>query len=38
MDSAEVRWRAFLKDEVPHPADFEQHLLIFDIVESTNIP
>jgi hypothetical protein len=23
MDSAEVRWRAFLKNEVPHPAEFE---------------
>jgi hypothetical protein len=37
MDNAEVRWRAFLKDEVPHPANFEQHLLIFDIVESTSV-
>jgi len=37
MDDAEVRWRAFLKDEATHPGKFEQHLLIFDIVESTNI-
>src|SRR3982074_2969323 len=37
MDGAEVRWGAFLKDEVPHPAEFEQHLLIFDIVESTTV-
>jgi hypothetical protein len=37
MDRAEARWRAFLKDEAPHPAEFEQHLLIFDIVESTNV-
>jgi hypothetical protein len=34
---AEARWRAFLNGEVPHPGEFEQHLLIFDIVESTNI-
>ncbi len=37
MDQAEVRWHAFLKDETPHPAKFEQHLLIFDFVESTDI-
>lgn len=38
MDCAEMRWRAFLAGEAPHPADFEQHLLIFDIIESTNVP
>lgn len=38
MDDAEVHWRAFLKGEVPHPAKFEQHLLIFDIVKSTTVP
>lgn len=38
MDEAEARWRAFLNDEVPHPAKFEQHLLIFDLVEETSIP
>jgi len=38
MDNAEARWRAFLKDEAPHPAQFEQHLLIFDIVHSTTAP
>ena len=37
MDQAEVRWRAFLKGDAAHPAKFEQHLLIFDIVESTSI-
>ncbi|MHA6642037.1 hypothetical protein [Mesorhizobium sp. A623] len=37
MDRAEARWREFLTDSVPHPASFEQHLLIFDEVESTNI-
>lgn len=38
MDKAEARWCAFLKSEVPHPANFEQHLLIFDLVATTNIP
>lgn len=38
MDRAEARWRGFLNDEVPHPADFEQHLLLFDVMESTTIP
>lgn len=37
MDEALERWRAFLVDEVPHPGQFEQHLLIFDRVESTTI-
>lgn len=37
MDAAEVRWRAFLMGEVPHPDMFEQHLLIFDFVETTSI-
>jgi hypothetical protein len=37
MDNAEARWRAFLKGAAPHPARFEQHLLIFDIVESTSV-
>ncbi|WP_400769488.1 hypothetical protein [Methylosinus sporium] len=37
MAAAEARWRAFLNDEAPHPAQFEQHLLISDIVESTTI-
>jgi hypothetical protein len=35
VDRAEQHWRAFLNDEVPHPGEFEQHLLIFDNVEST---
>lgn len=38
MDQAEMRWRAFLNDEAPHPAAFEQHLYIFDMIESTTIP
>jgi hypothetical protein len=37
MDRAEERWRAFLKGEIAHPGDFEQHLLIFDLIESTSI-
>lgn len=35
MDEAEIRWRAFLNGEVPHPDKFEQHLLIFDFVHKT---
>jgi hypothetical protein len=38
MDKAEVCWRAFLRDEKPHPGDFEQHLLIFDNIAETTIP
>ncbi|MBZ0215544.1 MAG: hypothetical protein K8F25_03240, partial [Fimbriimonadaceae bacterium] len=38
MEHAEARWRAFLRGEAPHPAKFEQHILIFDIAESTDIP
>ncbi|MEA3031273.1 MAG: hypothetical protein QOG13_2598 [Sphingomonadales bacterium] len=34
---AEQRWKAFLKGQAPHPGKFEQHLLIFDLVESTTI-
>ena len=37
MDRAEARWRTFLREEVPHPGAFEQHLLIFDLIESTTI-
>jgi hypothetical protein len=37
MDEAEECWRAFLKEEVPHPANFEQHILIFDTIESTSV-
>ena len=38
LDRAESTWRAFLKGEAPHPAEFEQHLLIWDLIESTNAP
>ncbi len=37
MDQAESRWRDFLNDNVPHPASFEQHLLVFDEIESSSI-
>lgn len=37
LQHADERWRAFLNDEVPHPAEFEQHMLIFDIVEDTTV-
>lgn len=37
MDEAEVRWKAFLDDQAPHPGAFEQHLLIFDVIEDTTI-
>ncbi|SNS77424.1 hypothetical protein [Sphingopyxis indica] len=38
MDRAEAHWRAFLRDEAPHPGAFEQHLLIFDLIEDTTVP
>ncbi|HCZ00027.1 MAG: hypothetical protein A3D16_02855 [Rhodobacterales bacterium RIFCSPHIGHO2_02_FULL_62_130] len=38
MEDAELRWKMFLQGKVPHPEKFEQHLLIFDLVDSTNIP
>jgi hypothetical protein len=38
MDQADARWRAHIKGDVPHLGAFEQHLLIWDIVEDTNIP
>lgn len=37
LDESEERWRLFLQGKVPHPARFEQHLLITDFVEETNI-
>lgn len=37
MDEAETRWRTFLNGEIVHPGAFEQHLLIFDIIEDTTI-
>lgn len=38
MDQAEQRWYDFLQGKAPHPAKFEQHLLIFENVSSTSIP
>ena len=37
MDEAESRWHSFLRDEVPDPAKFEQHMLIFDFVKDTTV-
>jgi hypothetical protein len=37
MNQAEQRWRDFLQGKAPHPANFEQHLLIFGNVFSTTI-
>lgn len=37
MDRAEEKWRSFLKDDVSNPGEFEQHLLIFDLIESTTV-
>jgi hypothetical protein len=37
MDQADAKWQAFLKGEVKHPGDFEQHLLIFDLIKSTTV-
>jgi hypothetical protein len=34
MDQADARWRAFLNHETSNPGPFEQHLLIFDLIES----
>jgi hypothetical protein len=35
---AEARWRRFLLNEYPHPAEFEQHMLIFDVAEESTVP
>lgn len=37
LASAEARWRAYLNEEVPHPAKFEQHLLVTDVVAESSI-
>ena len=34
---AEECWRLFLNGSVKHPGAFEQHFLLFDVIESTNI-
>ena len=34
---AEATWRAFLLDQTPHPSSFEQHFLVFDVIEETTI-
>jgi hypothetical protein len=35
---AAARWKRFLLDQEPHPAQFEQHMLIFDIAEESTVP
>lgn len=37
VDDALARWRAFLMDEAPHPAQFEQHMFLLSSVESFSI-
>lgn len=37
-EAAAQRWKAFLRDEVPHPGKFEQHVIPFDVVEETSDP
>ena len=37
LDGAEARWRAFLKDEVPHPADLQRAYRDFGSIESTSV-
>lgn len=38
MDEAALRWRAFIGGNVANPGAFEQHLLIFDLIDSTTVP
>ena len=38
MDEAAKRWKAFLTGVAPHPGPFEQHMLIFDVIEDTTLP
>ncbi len=37
MDRAEQRWRDFINGLVAHPGDFEQHLVIFNVIENTSL-
>ena len=37
MDRAEIRWRDFINGTAPHPGDFEQHLVIFNVIENTSL-
>lgn len=38
MDRADQRWRDFIIDKAAHPGDFEQHLVIFNVIENTSLP
>ncbi len=35
VELAKDTWKKFINDEVAHPGCFEQHILIFDVVENT---
>lgn len=37
MDKAEQRWRNFLNGGAPHPGEFEQQLLLWDLIERTSV-
>nr|WP_295889780.1 hypothetical protein [uncultured Devosia sp.] len=37
MNLAEAKWHDFLTDKAPHPGQFEQHLLILDVIEETTL-
>lgn len=37
MDRAEQRWRDFINGKVAHPGDFEQHLVIFNVIKNTSL-
>lgn len=38
VEQAEARWRDFLLNRVPHPGQFEQHVIPWGTIESTTIP
>ena len=38
IDTVERTWREFLLGHRPHPGQFEQHFIIFDVASSTTIP
>ncbi len=31
-------WRKFLLDEIPHPAEFQQHIILLDLIEKETFP
>jgi len=38
FDEAELVWRQFLLDKLPHPGKFSQQFLIFDTISKTSVP